>query len=403
MLHDLDTLKSKPRREALLPFYRPSIDEAEVAAVTEVLKSGWLTTGPKVAAFEKAFAEYVDANHAVAVSSCTAGMHLALECVGIGPGDEVLVPTMTFAATAEVVIHAGATPILVDCRLDDLTMEPDAAEALLRDRTHRGKIKAIMPVHIGGYPCEMEPILALAESYGLHVIEDAAHALPARYNGRLIGGIGHLTAFSFDAVKSITTGEGGMVTTSEEPHAERLRLLRNHGIDRDSWNRYGDRSSWHYQVMEAGYKYNLSDIAAAIGIEQLKKSRRFYEARREYAELYSRAFKDMPELTVSAPRAYQEVSWYLYIIKLNLERLRITRDEFVRQLREENIQASVHFIPLHLQPLYRLSYGYTLEDCPAASTLAQRIVSLPLYAALKPSDIEDVIIAVKKIIEANRR
>lgn len=385
-------------RADFLPFHVPAIGEEEIAAVVGVLKSGWLTTGSKVKEFEQQFCRFVGARHAVAVNSATAALHLGLAAVGIKEGDEVIVPTMTFAATAEVVLYLKAKPVLVDCTADTLNIDPVAIERAITPRT-----KAIIPVHFAGQPCDSERISSLARTHGLKVIEDAAHALPARDHSRMIGSIGDITCFSFYATKTITTGEGGMATTNNPEWAENMRMLSLHGISHDAWNRYSSEGSWYYEVTHVGYKYNLTDIAASLGIEQLKKCRRFAEARRRIADAYSAAFADLAEIGAPFSEPDKEHAWHLYVIRLELERLTINRREFIEALREMNIGSSVHFIPLHLHPFYRQTFGYQPADFPEAAGAYERIVSLPIYPNMSDADVEDVIGAVRSIVERHRR
>jgi len=384
--------------DQFLPFHVPQIDEEEICSVVETLKCGWLTTGVKVKRFEEDFVRYLGCGHAIAVNSCTAALHLALEAVGIEEGDEVIVPTMTFTATAEVVLYFKARPVLVDCRPDTLNIDPDRIE-----RAITAKTKAIIPVHFAGQPCDMEPIQKIARTRGLTVIEDAAHALPASYQGKKVGTIGDITCFSFYATKTITTGEGGMATTDNSEWADRMRMMSLHGISHDAWKRYTKEGSWYYEVLRPGFKYNLTDIGAAIGIEQLKKCTAFRDSRGRIARVYDEAFADMPEVQTPVSRSNVEHAWHLYVIQLNLERLRITRNEFIEALREEGIGTSVHFIPLHLHPYYRGNFGYEPADFPQASAAFDRIVSLPIYPKMTEMDVENVVKAVKKIVERCRR
>ena len=384
-------------RNEFLPFHLPDLGEEEIASVGETLRSGWLTTGPRTAAFESAFAQYVGSRYAVAVNSCTAALQVALAAVGIGTGDEVIVPTMTFAATAEVVIHLGARPVLVDCRRRDLTVDCDAVRAALTPRT-----KAVIPVHYGGHPCTMDEIVEIAREHGLSVIEDAAHALPARYRGRTIGTIGDLTCFSFYATKTITSGEGGMITTDRADLIDSLRTLSLHGISKQAWRRYMKDGDWYYEILAAGYKFNMPDLAAAIGLPQLAKCDRFHRTRTRYARMYTEAFAAMPEITVPCASEEVEHAWHLYPIRLNLERLRIDRVGFIAALRQYNVGASVHFIPLHLHPYYRDGYGYRPGDFPAATQEYARLVSLPIYSRMSEDDVFDVIEAVQGIVRNNR-
>ncbi len=381
-----------------LPFHKPDIGEAEIRAVVETLQSGWLTTGHKVKTFEEDFAKYVSAKYAVAVNSGTAALHLALEAVGVQEGDEVIVPTMTFAATAEVVLYLKAKPVLVDCRPDTLNLDPAKLEAAITSRT-----RAVIPVHIGGQACDMDPILSIARKHNLRVIEDAAHALPSTYRGRAVGTIGDVTCFSFYATKTITTGEGGMATTDNPEWVQRMRMMSLHGISLDAWDRYTDKGSWYYEILRPGYKYNLTDIAAALGIEQLKRCDDFYEARRRIAGRYHEAFRPLPEIGVPECAAGVQHAWHLYIIQLDLERLTISRQDFVKALKGRNVGTSVHFIPLHLHPFYRDTFGYRAADFPQASRAFERIISLPIYPRMTDIDVEATISAVTEIVQQNRR
>jgi dTDP-4-amino-4,6-dideoxygalactose transaminase len=399
---------------APIPFSVPWIGEEEIAAVVECLRSGWITTGPRVKQFEAAFAEYLGCRHAVALNSCTAALHLALEALGVGPGDEVLVPTMTFAATAEVVRHLGARPILCDCRPDTLNLDVQRVAAYLEEHAeltpegcrHRltgARLRAVIPVHFAGLPCAMRPLLALAERYRLAVLEDAAHALPAAVEGRPVGCLADAAAFSFYATKNITTGEGGMLTTNDDALADRARIMSLHGISRDAWLRYTARGSWDYQILASGYKYNMTDIAAALGLQQLRRSEEFCQVRRHYAAQYTEALGALPELQTppDAPPGDRH-AWHLYVLRLRRERLTIDRTAFIEALRVRGIGASVHFIPLHLHPYYRQTYGYTPADLPVASAVSEQIVSLPLYPRMRPTDLQRVIAAIMEIVARHR-
>ncbi len=381
-----------------LPFHVPEIGDAEIRSVVETLQSGWLTTGFRVKRFEQDFADYIGCSHAVAVNSGTAALHLALDAVGIKEGDEVIVPTMTFAATAEVVTYFKAKPVLVDCRPDTLNIDPNVIEAAITPRT-----KAIIPVHFGGQPCDMNPILEIAKTHQLKVIEDAAHALPAAYKGKTIGRIGDITCFSFYATKTITTGEGGMAVTNNPEWANRMRIMSLHGISHDAWNRYADDGSWYYEILRPGFKYNLTDIAAAIGIEQLKKCSIFWQARKRIASTYNREFSDLPEIRCPVCQPQLQHAWHLYVIQLDLERLRIRRKKFIEALREKGVGTSVHFIPLHLHPVYHGKFGYEPDDFPNATAAYEQIISLPIYPKMTASDVSRVIDAVRSIVEEWRR
>jgi len=381
-----------------LPFHVPEIGDEEIQSVIETLRSGWLTTGLKTKQFEENFARYVGSQNAVAVNSGTAALHLALEAVGIREGDEVLVPTMTFTATAEVVLYLKARPVLLDCEPDSLNVDPKQIERAITPRT-----RAVIPVHIGGQACKMDEILQLARAHNLKVIEDAAHALPARYHEKMIGTIGDITCFSFYATKTITTGEGGMATTDHAEWADRMRMMSLHGISKDAWKRYSNEGSWYYEVHSPGYKYNLTDIAGAMGIEQLKKCERFWHARQRIAARYDEAFADLPEIQRPTQASDVQHAWHLYVIQLELERLGIDRAAFVNALKDEGIGTSVHFIPLHLHPFYRDAGGYQPGDFPIATRVFDRIVSLPIYPSMSDENVDRVIAAVTRTIKRHRR
>jgi dTDP-4-amino-4,6-dideoxygalactose transaminase len=377
-----------------LPFHVPDIGDEEVESVVAVLRSGWLTTGAKAKEFEQEFASMVGARYAVAVNSCTAALHLALEAIGVREGDEVIVPTMTFAATAEVVAYFKAKPVLVDCTEETLNIDPRAIERAITSKT-----KAIVPVHFAGHPCDMNQILNIARFHNVSVVEDAAHALPARYHGKMIGSISDATCFSFYATKTITTGEGGMVTTDNPEWAARMRSMSLHGLSRDAWNRYTAQGSWGYEIVSPGFKYNLTDIAAALGIPQLRKSDRFWKIRERYAGLYREGFSDLSELILPTAGDHVQHAWHLYVIQLRPERLRIGRDMMIDLLKKEGIGCSVHFIPLHLHPYYRETWGYRPADFPVAGKVFERIMSLPLYPKMTEADVQRVIAAIRKLIK----
>jgi perosamine synthetase len=385
-------------RTEFLPFHLPQIGAGEEEAVLRTLRSGWLTTGSEAQAFEREFAQVIGTRHAIALNSCTAALHLALEAAGVGEGDEVIVPTMTFAASAEVVAYLKARPVLVDCEPDTLNMSPDAFERAISPRT-----RAVMPVHFAGHPCDMDAIGVIARRHRLAIVEDAAHALPARYRGRMIGTVGDMTCFSFYATKTITTGEGGMVTTDDDQAAERIRIMSLHGISKDAWKRYTAEGSWFYEIIRPGYKYNLTDIAAAIGRVQLARNDEFREGRRQVAWRYDEAFNEMPEIRRPASRHDVDHAWHLYVIQLEDGHLDINRNQFIEALKKEGIGASVHFIPLHRHPYYRSTFGYQPHDFPVANDAFARTVSLPIYPRMTDSDVDDVIEAVKRIVAAHRR
>lgn len=376
-----------------VPFHRADLGVKEVQAVSEVIRSGWLTMGPKTFEFERQFADYIGASHAIAVSSCTAALHLALEAVGVHRGDEVLVPTTTFTATAEVVTYLGARPVFVDVDPQTLNIDPLDIQRKITART-----QAIIPVHFAGTPCDMAEILQIAAHHNLHVVEDAAHALPATYKGRQIGTISELTAFSFYATKTLTTGEGGMITTENEEYAHRLQVMRLHGIARDAWKRYSTEGSWFYEVLEAGFKYNLTDLQSALGVVQLAKCDAMNRARDQIASRYTRAFQSIGALEVPVTPSDRTTSWHLYVLRLHLDRLCIDRNKFIQELADRGVSASVHFIPLHLQPLYQRDYQYKPGDFPVAEREYQRSLSLPIYPAMRSEEVEHVTWAVSDVV-----
>lgn len=385
-------------RTQFLPFHFPDIGDAEIRSVEETLRSGWLTTGPKVKAFESQFAEFVGARHAVAVNSCTAALHLALDAIGLKEGDEVLVPTVTFAATAEVAFYFRAKPVLVDCCPKTLNIDVNQIEQKITKRT-----RAILPVHFAGQPCDMDELHAIAERRGLAVIEDAAHALPAWYDGRMVGNISDMTCFSFYATKTITTGEGGMITTNNDDFAEHMRIMSLHGISKDAWKRYTAEGSWRYDIIQPGYKYNLTDMAAALGIEQLRKCLAFKNRREAIARRFNEAFAELPAICTPYVKPGREHAWHLYVIQLDLDQLIISRDQFIQELKRRNIGTSVHFIPLHLHPFYRDTIHYRPQDFPCATWAFDRILSLPLFTRMSEQDELDVIDAVTDVVLRNRR
>jgi perosamine synthetase len=386
------------RSELTVPFHRPSIGEEEIAEVVDTLRSGWLTTGPKVARFQREFAAAVGARHAVALNSATAALHLALEAAGVTAGDEVVIPTYTFTATGEVVTYLGARPVLADVRADTLNLDASTIEPCLTSRT-----KAIVPVHIAGQVCDMEPILELARARGLAVIEDAAHALPASSKGRPVGTLGDMTAFSFYATKTITTGEGGMVTTERDDHAARIKLMSLHGLSGDAWNRYSARGNWYYEVTDFGFKYNMTDMAAALGLRQLERMSAFQRRREEIARRYNDGFGELDTCFIPRDAGFGMHAWHLYILEVNPAALKVGRDEVIESLKRRGVGTSVHFIPLNLHPVYQRAYAYRPGQFPMAEAAFSRACSLPIYPAMTDGDVEHVIEAVRTTLRDARR
>ncbi|HVC28074.1 MAG TPA: DegT/DnrJ/EryC1/StrS aminotransferase family protein [Gammaproteobacteria bacterium] len=384
-------------RQEFLSFSPPSVGEEEVAAVSEALRSAWITTGPKTRQFEQEFAAYLGAPAALALNSCTAALHTALVALGAGPGDEVITTPMTFAASVNVIEHVGARPVLVDVEPDTLNIDPVKIEAAVTKKT-----KVVIPVHYSGHPAELDHINQLAAANGVAVLEDAAHALPARYKGRNIGGGTNPVAFSFYATKNLTTAEGGMLTGAPE-FLDRARIISLHGMSRDAWKRYNKGGSWFYEVVLPGFKYNMTDIQAAMGLVQLRKLAGFQARRREIVARYQAAFSQVEALECPVERAEVESAWHLYVLRLRLEMLRISRDEFIEELKSRNIGTSVHFIPVHLHPYYRDKYGWKPQDFPVAYENYQRLVSLPLHPGLSNADVRDVIEAVLDVAKQFRR
>jgi dTDP-4-amino-4,6-dideoxygalactose transaminase len=381
-----------------LPFHVPLIGVEEISAVVDVLQSGWITTGEKSKAFEQAFAQYIGARHALAVNSCTAGLHLGLEAVGLNEDDEVLVPTLTFTATAEVVTYFRAKPVLVDCEPCYFNLDVRDAERKATSRT-----RAIIPVHLAGHPCDMKSIAELAAASHLTVIEDAAHALPAKYRGRYIGALSPLTAFSFYATKTVTTGEGGMVTTGDDRLASRISLMRLHGMSQDAWKRYSAEGTWRYEVLEAGYKYNLTDIQAALGLVQLAKCDTMWRRRAALAERYDKGLSSLEAFRIPQVAPDVQHAWHLYVVLVEPKALRIHRDQVIDELRQRGIGTAVHFIPLHLHPYYQRVWGYRPGQFPVAENYFARCISLPIYPGMTDDDADRVMESLRDIAARFRR
>jgi len=386
-----------PVRSNFLPYGRQSIDEADIDAVVEVLRSDWLTTGPKVAEFEEAFALRVGAAHAVSFSSGTAALHAAAFAAGLKTGDEAITTPLTFAATANSILYQGATPVFADVSGDTLNLNPSEVEKKISSKT-----RAILPVDYAGHPADLTLIIEIARRHGLIVIEDACHALGAEYGGRRVGSIADMTVFSFHPVKHITTGEGGMVATNDPQLAETLRRFRNHGISSEARQRQS-AGQWHYEMVLLGFNYRLPDIACALGIQQLKKLDANLARRREIAARYAATFRGIPGVILPAVRPDVNPAWHLYPIRLDLEKLKTGRGEVFRALRAENIGVNVHYIPVHLHPYYRDRFGYKGGEFPVAEDAYERLISLPMFHGMSDTDVEDVIEAVKKVVGSYSR
>jgi dTDP-4-amino-4,6-dideoxygalactose transaminase len=385
-------------RETFLDYNRPAVTDAEVEAVVDAVRSLWLTRGPRVGRFEAALADYLHAPHVVAVNSCTAALHLALVAAGIGPGDEVVTTPITFAASVNVIIHVGATPVLAD--VDEATglLDPKAAEAALTPRT-----RAILPVDYAGFAVDLDVFRALADAHRLALVEDAAHAIATRYRGRLVGQDGHWTAFSFYATKNLATGEGGALVCPDEEAAERVRQLSLHGMSKNAWNRYTEHGSWYYEIVAPGFKYNMTDIQAALGLVQLGRLDTLQARRTQIAGMFNAAFADHPALAV--PKWPEDVvpAWHLYPLRIRPEALTINRDQFFEELKRRRIGCSVHFIPIHLHPYYRERYGWQPGQFPRAEAFFAREISLPLYPDMSDQDAVDVVEAVLDVARRFRR
>jgi len=392
-------------RQEFLSFSPPLIGQEEIDEVINTLRSDWITTGPKVKRFEQAFADFVGAPAALAVSSATDAMLVGLAALGVQPGDEVITTPMTFCSTVHVIEHLGARPVLVDVEPDTLNINPDHVARAVTRRT-----RGIMPVHLYGHPCAMDALYDIAAQHNLFVLEDAAHALPARYKGRMIGAltsnlqppVPNLTAFSFYATKNLTTAEGGMLTGDVET-IERARVWSLHGMSRDAYKRYTAEGSWYYEVIVPGFKCNMTDIQASLGLQQLRKLAAFQARRREIVQQYHQAFARLAEVQIPVERAEVEHAWHLYVLRLNLDRLQIDRARFIEELKAFKIGTSVHFIPVHLHPYYRDKYHFQPTDFPVALREYQRIVSIPLYPRMSNRDVQDVIEAVTQVVNTYRR
>ena len=386
-----------PVRSSFLPYHQPSIDADDERGVLETLRSGWLTTGPKTKSFERALAAHTGASHCVAVNSCTAALHLALEAAGVGPGDEVITSPITFASTANVIVHRGATPVFVDVEPDTLNIDATRIERSITTKT-----KAIIPVDFAGQPCDLDAIMAIGHARGLTVIEDAAHSIGAEYHGRPVGSLADMTCFSFYATKNITSGEGGALTTNRADWADRIAVMSLHGISRDAWKRYGLEGYRHWDIIAPGYKYNMFDLQGALVLSQLQKMDRFYERRVALKARLDAGLRDVPELAMPVERPGMKHAYHLYPIVVHTERLKTERDVIMNAIQAENVGIGIHFRAVHLHPFYTETFGFTRGMFPHAEYYSDRTISLPLYPKMTDADADDVIAAVRKVIARYR-
>jgi dTDP-4-amino-4,6-dideoxygalactose transaminase len=385
-------------RKTFLPFARPSIEEGDIESVVQTLRSGWLTVGPRTREFERMVAEYVGVPSAAAVHSCTAGLHLAMIAMGVGDGDEVIMPALNFAAAPNTVIHLGAVPVLVDVDPVSLNVTAETIEAAVTDRT-----KLVIPVHFGGRPCDMDGIMSLAARRGFRVLGDAAHAIGADIGGRSIGSMADATAFSFYVTKGITTGEGGAVTSRDQELVARIGILSLHGMSSDAWKRYSERGPWYYEILEPGYKYNMSDLQASLGVCQMERVDEFRESRAHIASIYRSGFENLEALEIPSDFDGGHHAWHLYPIQVDPGATTIGRDAFIRALLDEGIGVSVHFIPIHYHPFYREHLGLQPGTFPATERYFERAISLPIYPGMTDEDAGDVVAAVTKLVSHYRR
>ena len=382
----------------LLPFHQASIGEEEVKEIIQTLNSGWLTTGQKTRLFEKTFADYIGCKHAIGLNSCTAGLHLSLVVSGVSSGDEVITSPITFPATTNVIVHQNAKPVFVDVEPETLNINCSEIESKINDST-----KAILPVHFAGHPCDMDTIISLAQKHNLTVIEDAAHALESKYHGNKIGAIGNFTAFSFYATKNITTGEGGMLTTNDDHYADKLRILSLHGISKNAWKRYGKEGFQHWELLMPGYKYNMFDVQASLGIHQIKKVESFLNRRVQIVKKYNDAFEKTEEIQLLKPESNIKHAHHLYVIVIKTENLKVSRDEVLNEIQKRGIGVAVHFRSLHLQPFFKQHFNYKKGMFPQAEYLSDRVISLPLYPKMTDEDVSRVIETVLGVLHSFRQ
>ena len=382
----------------LLPFHQASIGEEEVKEIIQTLNSGWLTTGQKTRLFEKTFADYIGCKHAIGLNSCTSGLHLSLVVSGVSSGDEVITSPITFPATTNVIVHQNAKPVFVDVEPETLNINCSEIESKINNKT-----KAILPVHFGGHPCDMDTIISLAQKHNLTVIEDAAHALESKYHGNKIGAIGNFTAFSFYATKNITTGEGGMLTTNDDHYADKLRILSLHGISKNAWKRYGKEGFQHWELLMPGYKYNMFDVQASLGIHQIKKVESFLNRRVQIVKKYNDAFEKTEEIQLLKPESNIKHAHHLYVIVIKTENLKVSRDKVLNEIQKRGIGVAVHFRSLHLQPFFKQNFNYKKGMFPQAEYLSDRVISLPLYPKMTDEDVSRVIETVLGVLHSFRQ
>jgi dTDP-4-amino-4,6-dideoxygalactose transaminase len=385
-------------RSSFLPFHQPLVDADDERAVLETLRSGWLTTGPRTKAFEKDLAAYTRAAHCVAVNSCTAALHLALEAVSVGAGDEVITSPITFASTANVIVHRGARPVFVDVEPDTFNIDAAAVERALTPRT-----KALLPVDFAGQPCDLDAIMAIGARHRIPVIEDAAHAIGAEYKGRRIGGVADMTCFSFYATKNITSGEGGALTTDRQDWADRIAVMALHGISRDAWKRYGNEGYQHWDIIAPGYKYNMFDLQAALVRSQFNKMDAFYSRRVALKQRLDAGLRDLPEIALPVERPWALHAYHLYPILVQTDKLSADRDTIMNAIQAENVGIGVHFRAVHLHPYYAETFGFHRGMCPIAEGYSDRTISLPLYPKMTDQDADDAVAAVRKVLSYYRR
>ncbi len=388
--------KSRPVRskEDFLVFGAPVIEQAEIDEVVASLKSGWLGTGPKVARFERDFAAYKGVSHAIAVNSCTAALHLSLLAANLQPGDEVITTALTFCSSVNAIIHSGATPVLADIDSQTMNVDPTQVEARITSKS-----RAILPVHFAGRPCDMDALCTIAERYGLKIIEDCAHAIETEYRGRKTGTFGDFGCFSFYVTKNVITGEGGMVLARNEDDAASIKILALHGMSKDAWKRFSDEGYKHYYVVGCGFKYNMMDLQAAIGIHQLRRVERFWQRRREIWHRYNEAFADLPLKLPAEPEPHTRHSYHLYTILVEEEKAGISRDDFLGSMTAQNIGVGVHYLSIPEHPYYQQRFGWKPDDYPNAKRIGRQTVSLPISAKLTDKDVEDVSKAVRMVLK----